>query len=159
MVAAQSTMPRTGMHLINTRKAAIASELAASKSTSIDGDRSTVLGRDFLSVLIRSNLATAAPPAAQLSSNETLCQISVYIAAGFDTTCSALSWPLFALSRAPGAQYRRRRRVGCVGLRARHAALPRLDGPRGAAPARAHHEHHARLRPSAFPPSRTGAGT
>ncbi|KZP05126.1 hypothetical protein FIBSPDRAFT_877880 [Athelia psychrophila] len=82
-------------------------ELVALNSTAIDGD-STVLGRDPLSVLIRSKLATAATPAAQLSSSETLLQISMFIAAGFETTSSALSWALFALSGAPGAQMKLR---------------------------------------------------
>ncbi|KZP19241.1 cytochrome P450 [Athelia psychrophila] len=109
MADAQSTMRRIGTHLIDTRKAA----LASSKSTAIDGD-STVLGRDLLSVLIRSNLASAGTPAAQLSSAETLCQISTFIAAGFETTSSALSWALFALSGAPGAQMKLREAMRAV---------------------------------------------
>ncbi|KZP19247.1 hypothetical protein FIBSPDRAFT_932937 [Athelia psychrophila] len=108
IAAAQSTVHHAPhRHLIDKCKVAIVIELAALNSTVIDGD-STVLGRDPLSVLIRSKLATAATPAAQLSSSETLLQISMFIAAGFETTSSALSWALFALSGAPGAQMKLR---------------------------------------------------
>lgn len=107
MAAAQATMRRIGTQLIDARKADVAAELAASKSagSGIDGD-STVLGRDLLSVLIRSSLAPSegGKEGGQLSHSETLCQISTFIAAGFETTSSALSWALFALSGAPGAQ-------------------------------------------------------
>ncbi|KAF7974757.1 hypothetical protein HWV62_11347 [Athelia sp. TMB] len=103
MAAAQATMHRIGTQLIDARRAQVEAELRASKAGAdgIDGD-TTVLGRDLLSVLIRSNLTTA--PAARLSPRETLCQISTFIAAGFETTSSALSWALLALANSPHTQ-------------------------------------------------------
>ncbi|KAF7967767.1 hypothetical protein HWV62_33223 [Athelia sp. TMB] len=107
MAAAQATMHRIGTRLIGARRAQVEAELLAAKAGSdgIDGD-TTVLGRDLLSVLIRSNLTTT--PAARLSPRETLCQISTFIAAGFETTSSALSWALLALANSPHSQQKLR---------------------------------------------------
>ena len=39
-----------------------------------------------------------------MSLNELLCQISTFLAAGHETSSSALTWTLYALSRCPSAQ-------------------------------------------------------
>jgi hypothetical protein len=43
-----------------------------------------------------------------MSINEILCQISTFLAAGNDTTASAISWTLYALSTSPSSQSRLR---------------------------------------------------
>ncbi|ETW81977.1 cytochrome P450 monooxygenase 83 [Heterobasidion irregulare TC 32-1] len=78
----------------------------------IEGDR-TMLGRDILSVLIRSNMAST--PAQQLSLSEVLSQISTFLAAGHETTASALTWTLYALARAPDEQHRLRSALRALG--------------------------------------------
>ncbi|KAF7357654.1 Cytochrome P450 [Mycena sanguinolenta] len=62
MIRAHETMRRIGLELIEERSRAVIEEqreVLSGKSGEIDGDK-TILGRDILSVLIRSNLATTA---------------------------------------------------------------------------------------------------
>ncbi|EJC98034.1 cytochrome P450 [Fomitiporia mediterranea MF3/22] len=82
-----------GLGLIAERKEAILAESALTGSKEDPKD----LGNDLLSVLIRSNLATM--PSQQMSTQEILCQISTFMAAGHETTASALVWILYALSQ------------------------------------------------------------
>ena len=44
-----------------------------------------------------------------------LSQISTFLAAGHETTASALTWTLYALARAPAAQSRLRRALRACG--------------------------------------------
>ncbi|KAI0061590.1 cytochrome P450 [Artomyces pyxidatus] len=85
MEGAQATMRRIGMQLIAERRADAECQ-----------------GRDILSVLVRAN--TASDPTHALTLNEILSQISTFLAAGHETTASALCWTLFALARAPDIQ-------------------------------------------------------
>ncbi|KAJ7242872.1 cytochrome P450 [Mycena haematopus] len=104
MSQAHETMRRIGLELIEERSRAVIEEqreVLAGKSGEVDGDK-TILGRDILSVLIRSNIATTADQ--NMSVNEVLCQISTFIAAGHETTSSALTWCLYALVQNPLAQ-------------------------------------------------------
>ena len=55
---------------------------------------------------VRANAATS--PSHALTHSEMLSQISTFIAAGHETTASALTWTLYALARAPTAQARLR---------------------------------------------------
>jgi cytochrome P450 len=55
---------------------------------------------------VRSSLTTS--PSQQMSIPEILCQISTFLAAGNDTTASALCWALYALSVSPRCQSRLR---------------------------------------------------
>ncbi|KAJ7070036.1 cytochrome P450 [Mycena amicta] len=109
MARATETMRRIGMGLIEERRLAVEEEQrrALLEKGVIDGDK-TVLGRDLLSVLIRSNLSTAPGPNTTMSVEEVLCQISTFIAAGHETTASALTWALYALVQNPEVQRRLR---------------------------------------------------
>ncbi|KIJ54870.1 hypothetical protein M422DRAFT_24767 [Sphaerobolus stellatus SS14] len=60
-------------------------------------------GRDLLSLLIKSNLATSTKD--RMSQDEILSQMSTFMVAGHETTSSALAWGLYALSLHP--QYQR----------------------------------------------------
>ena len=57
-------------------------------------------------LLVRANAATS--PSQALTHSEMLSQISTFLAAGHETTASALTWTLYALARAPAAQTRLR---------------------------------------------------
>ena len=49
-----------------------------------------------------------------MSLNELLCQISTFLAAGHETSSSALTWTLYALSRCPSAQAKLREELRSV---------------------------------------------
>ncbi|KAI0051085.1 cytochrome P450 [Auriscalpium vulgare] len=109
MQSAQATMRRIGLQLIEERKAAASppsSPSGPSPPYSLDPprvdagvDAKTSNGRDILSVLVRAN--TASEPGQALTITEILSQISTFLAAGHETTASALSWTLFALAQTP----------------------------------------------------------
>lgn len=101
MSAAQATMRRIGLALIQERRETVSNERREKKTMLLDGDK-TILGRDILSVLIRSNLSASSSE--QMSLSEILCQISTFIAAGHETTSSALTWCLYALVTNPNVQ-------------------------------------------------------
>lgn len=56
---------------------------------------------------VRSSLATSAQ-SQQMSIKEILCQVSTLMAAGHETTSSALAWALYALAKCPVSQSRLR---------------------------------------------------
>ncbi|KAI0356106.1 cytochrome P450 [Trametes cingulata] len=103
---ATATMRKIGTELIEQRREPVLAKTqevaqASEKQRCIEGDK-TVLGRDLLSVLIRSNAAEI--PTQRMSMNETLCQISTFLAAGHETSSSSLTWTLYALARNPAIQ-------------------------------------------------------
>ncbi|KAI0088539.1 cytochrome P450 [Irpex rosettiformis] len=100
--AATATMHRIGSELIEER-------LRNIMASSPQDDSSQTDGRDLLSVLLRSSLA--AIPTQQLSTKEILCQISTFLAAGHETSSSALTWTLYALSRSPRIQHKLRQQL------------------------------------------------
>ncbi|KAJ7175393.1 cytochrome P450 [Mycena filopes] len=129
MTKAQETMRRIGLELIEERSRAVIDEhrqVLSGKNGGIDGDK-TILGRDILSVLIRSNIATTASQ--NMSVNEVLCQISTFIAAGHETTSSALTWCLYALVQHPLVQRKLRAALRDVEreLQSEHPELAEAD--------------------------------
>ncbi|PIL23484.1 cytochrome P450 [Ganoderma sinense ZZ0214-1] len=74
--------------------------------------RFTVFDRDLLSVLVRSNISEV--QGQRMSLNELLCQISTFLAAGHETSSSALTWTLYALARCPSAQTKLREELRSV---------------------------------------------
>ena len=68
----------------------------------------------------------ASTPAQQLSLSEVLSQISTFLAAGHETTASALTWTLYALARAPDEQHRLRSALRALGP---SSAPPRTQAP------------------------------
>ncbi|KAG6811254.1 hypothetical protein H0H93_014490, partial [Arthromyces matolae] len=85
--SAQATMRRIGTQLLYESKMA-----AQDKSTT----RSQ--SRDLLSLLVRSNLATDLPKHQRMSDDEVVDQVPTFLVAGHETTSTATSWALFALS-------------------------------------------------------------
>ncbi|KAF7297700.1 Cytochrome P450 [Mycena kentingensis (nom. inval.)] len=123
MARATATMRRIGMGLIEERSRAVMEEQrrALQDKGAVEGDK-TVLGRDLLSVLIRSNLSTGTR--STMSVEEVLCQISAFIAAGHETTASALTWTLYALVQHPHVQTRLRTRLSNLERELREADPP-----------------------------------
>ncbi|RPD61233.1 cytochrome P450 [Lentinus tigrinus ALCF2SS1-6] len=116
MQEANATMRRIGMELIEQRRAGVSEKVERSGSESekagaIEGDK-TVLDRDLLSVLIRSNISEV--PTQRMSINEILCQISTFLAAGHETSSSSLTWTLYALARSPSVQAKLREELRSV---------------------------------------------
>ncbi|KAF8158235.1 cytochrome P450 [Crassisporium funariophilum] len=103
MIQAQATMRRIGLSLIDEKRKAVEQEALSPK---FNASEKEMKGRDLLSVLIRSNMSSE--PNQRMSVDEVLCQISTFLTAGHETTSSALSWCLYALSRSPLSQSRLR---------------------------------------------------
>ncbi|KAK7000537.1 cytochrome P450 [Favolaschia claudopus] len=60
--------------------------------------------RDLLSTLLKANLSTAVPDTQRLNDREVIAQIPNFFLAGHETTSSAVSWALYALSEHPLVQ-------------------------------------------------------
>lgn len=126
MVQAQNTMRRIGLDLINEKRRTIGRHpIGVQETVGITKkDKTSEIevepahGRDLLSVLsqsspsnyektflihpssldtVRSNISST--PSQRMSIDEVLCQISTFLAAGHETTCSALTWCLYALAK------------------------------------------------------------
>ncbi|KAJ7617984.1 cytochrome P450 [Roridomyces roridus] len=99
---ARDTMKTIADRIISGSKAELAAE-AQSKDTaapvSLQGKR------DLLSVLLKSNIAAEALPESQRMSDADLAaQIPTFLLAGHETTSTAASWMLHALSHHPAIQ-------------------------------------------------------
>ena len=64
-----------------------------------------------------------------MSLNEILCQISTFLAAGHETSSSALTWTLYALARAPAVQARLREELRTLPLPPSHPLSPPAPAP------------------------------
>ncbi|KAL4249283.1 Cytochrome P450 monooxygenase [Abortiporus biennis] len=128
---ARNTMRRIGMGLINDRKQ------ESHQSTSFSPDSVTSSDptpkRDLLSILVKSNYSEDSEcseagetiderqrrkKAGRMSMEEILCQISTFLAAGHETTSSAIVWTLYALAQNMSIQNELRERlrkdiIGC----------------------------------------------
>ncbi|KAI0720686.1 cytochrome P450 [Cerioporus squamosus] len=132
MQEANATMRRIGMELIEQRRAGVSEKAEHPTSLSektgvIEGDK-TVLDRDLLSVLIRSNISEV--PTQRMSINEILCQISTFLAAGHETSSSSLTWTLYALARAPSVQAKLREELRSVPVPTPPSSPPCSPPPR-----------------------------
>ncbi|KAI6040266.1 cytochrome-450 hydroxylase [Pisolithus marmoratus] len=65
-------------------------------------------GKDLLTLLIKSNLATDLPSDQRISDADILHNINTFMFAGSDTTSLALTWTLYLLAKHPEAQRRLR---------------------------------------------------
>ncbi|VDC03529.1 unnamed protein product [Peniophora sp. CBMAI 1063] len=81
-----------------------------------------VVGRDLLTLLVRSNMATDVPDNQRLSDEEVLAQIPTFLVAGHETSSGALAWCLHALAEAPSVQEKLRRELTGV-----HHDVPSFD--------------------------------
>jgi cytochrome P450 len=92
-------MSRIGSQLLSSSKSVLTSQ---KPSSSIE--RSDVLGRDLLSLLVKANMATDLKEGQKMADNDVLGQIATFIVAGHETTSSGTTWALYALCLSPSTQ-------------------------------------------------------
>ncbi|KAJ7746530.1 cytochrome P450 [Mycena olivaceomarginata] len=101
----QAVMQRIGLRLIQESK----DEMA--QSGTFEKGRS----RDLLSLLVRANTAKDLPASQRLSDEDVLAQVPTFLVAGHETTSTATTWALFALTQNLAAQTRLRNELLEVG--------------------------------------------
>ncbi|OCH86066.1 cytochrome P450 [Obba rivulosa] len=99
---ARTVMRRIGMQLVAEKKASVRQALAGEKFGSVD--TKALHGRDLLTVLIKANMASDLADNLRLSDEDVLWQVPTFLVAGHETTSSATTWCLYALTQAPEAQ-------------------------------------------------------
>ncbi|KAJ7899843.1 cytochrome P450 [Mycena leptocephala] len=99
---ARRAMDSIGRQIVASSKAA----LSASEGGKAFGGK-----RDLLSVLLRSTLSTEVPENQRLSEAEVIALIPTFLFAGHETTSSAVSWALHALSLNTAAQSKLRQEL------------------------------------------------
>ncbi|XP_006455441.1 hypothetical protein AGABI2DRAFT_209906 [Agaricus bisporus var. bisporus H97] len=92
---AKETMDRISIQLVNESRAAITSE---------GQDKNFNRRRDLLSLLVKANVSADLPEHQRMNEKDVLAQIPTFIIAGHETTSTAASWALFALSTHPDVQ-------------------------------------------------------
>ncbi|KAG0696191.1 cytochrome P450 [Suillus ampliporus] len=100
--AAQKTMGRISRQLLRDAKAAVISSHGIDKGGSIE--KSSLQGRDLLSLLVRANMATDIPENQRTSDEDVLAQVPTFLVAGHETTSTATTWALYALCLRPDIQ-------------------------------------------------------
>ncbi|KAJ7075216.1 cytochrome P450 [Mycena belliarum] len=96
--AAQAEMIRIGRQLLASSKRDIADT----------GTFETGRARDLLNLLVRANTSKEVPMHQRLSDEDVLAQVPTFLVAGHETTSTALTWALFALTQNMKAQTRLR---------------------------------------------------
>ncbi|KAI0634029.1 cytochrome P450 [Trametes polyzona] len=109
---AQATMRRIGAQLIAEKKAAILREESEKKSGGVSGR--SIQGRDLLTLLLKANMATDIPDSQRLSDEDVVAQVPTFLVAGHETTSTATTWCLYALTQAPEAQRKLREELLAV---------------------------------------------
>ncbi|KIJ41087.1 hypothetical protein M422DRAFT_60506 [Sphaerobolus stellatus SS14] len=97
---ATEVMDRLGRQLIRSKKQVILAEaLARGKSgAQTYVEKNIVTTRDLLSRLIMANMANDLPDNQRLTDDEVLAQIPTFLVAGHETTATATTWCLYAVS-------------------------------------------------------------
>ncbi|KAN0097939.1 Cytochrome P450 [Tylopilus felleus] len=124
---AQRTMTRIGKQLMSSAKAAA----RASATEKGEIGKSSLHGRDLLSLLIKANMATDIPESQRLPDEDVLAQVPTFLAAGHETTSTASTWALYAMTKAPEVQIKLREELVSVDTETpsmdQLMALPYLD--------------------------------
>ncbi|KAI9062669.1 cytochrome P450 [Trametes sanguinea] len=103
---AQRMMRRIGSELIAQKKTEILRASSEKKTGGIG--RQSLQGRDLLTLLIKANMATDIPDNQRLSDDDVLAQVPTFLVAGHETTSTATTWCLYALTQAPAVQQKLR---------------------------------------------------
>jgi cytochrome P450 len=94
-------MKRIGTQLLRESKAAL--EATSSEKGGSVG-KNSMRARDLLSLLIRANMATDLPDNQRLDDADVLAQVPTFLVAGHETTSTATTWALYALTQNQAAQ-------------------------------------------------------
>ncbi|KAF9235960.1 cytochrome P450 [Melanogaster broomeanus] len=123
----QRTMTRIGKELLTSAKAT--ARARATEKGEIE--KSSLHGRDLLTLLVKANMATDIPDSQRLSDEDVLAQIPTFLVAGHETTSTATTWALYAMALAPDIQTKLREELISVGTDTLSMedlmALPYLD--------------------------------
>ncbi|ETW77148.1 hypothetical protein HETIRDRAFT_152123 [Heterobasidion irregulare TC 32-1] len=111
--AAQNTMMRVGQELLAEKKNAILAGNAGHEHKMGRGAQE-FQGRDLLSLLIKANMATDLPEGSRMVDHDVLAQIATFIVAGHETTSTAVTWALFALSNNLDTQTKLRKELASL---------------------------------------------
>ncbi|KAI0656548.1 cytochrome P450 [Cubamyces menziesii] len=106
VLGAGAVIKRVGMQLVAERKAAILREASEMHKDGIE--RKDLKDRDLLTLLIKANMAKDIPESQRLSDQDVLGQIPTFLLAGHETTSTAATWALYALSQKPEVQQKLR---------------------------------------------------
>ncbi|KAF8131022.1 cytochrome P450 [Boletus edulis] len=121
------TMNRIGRELLSEAKAA-ARESATEKG---EIEKKNLHGRDLLSLLVKANMATDIPESQRLCDEDVLAQVPTFLVAGHETTSTATTWALFAMTNTPETQMKLREELLSVDTETPSMdelmALPYLD--------------------------------
>ncbi|KAG9318254.1 cytochrome P450 [Chiua virens] len=125
--AAQNTMARIGKELLSDAKAAA----RASATEKGEIEKNSLHGRDLLSLLVKANMATDIPENQRLCDEDVLAQVPTFLVAGHETTSTAVTWALYAMTTAPQVQRKLREELLSVDTETPSMeelmALPYLD--------------------------------
>ncbi|KAJ7262670.1 cytochrome P450 [Mycena haematopus] len=99
MASSRATMMRIGRKLLQDSSKEMAESGTFEKSRS---------RRDLLSLLVRANTSKDIPASQRLSDEDVLAQVPTFLVAGHETTSTATTWALFALTQNLPAQKRLR---------------------------------------------------
>lgn len=89
---ASRTMDRIGKQLLSDSKTALAHGEKMEKTS--------WKSRDLLSLLLRANMATDLPESQRMTDEDVLAQVPTFLVAGHETTGTATTWALYALTQA-----------------------------------------------------------
>ncbi|KAJ7258932.1 cytochrome P450 [Mycena rebaudengoi] len=78
------------------------------------GDKDFSSRRDLFSLLLKANMAADVPGKSRLSDEEVIAQIPTFFVAGHETTSTAITWALYALSKNQSAQNKLREELMTV---------------------------------------------
>ncbi|KAF8127233.1 cytochrome P450 [Boletus edulis] len=142
---ARRTMARIGNELLSDAKAAA----HASATEKGEIEKNSLHGRDLLSLLVKANMATDIPESQRLSDEDVLArtfsplrnlsfdsyaffvEVPTFLVAGHETTSTAVTWALFAMTKAPEIQVKLREELLSVDTETPSMdelmALPYLD--------------------------------
>ncbi|KAJ7063948.1 cytochrome P450 [Mycena amicta] len=98
VLEAQATMQRIGRRLLAESKREIAE----------NGTFETGHGRDLLTLLVKANTSKDVPESQRLCDEDVIAQVPTFLVAGHETTSTAVTWALFALTQSPAVQSRLR---------------------------------------------------
>ncbi|KAJ6530003.1 cytochrome P450 [Mycena vulgaris] len=102
---AKAKMSEIGHELLLDGKAAV---------KAAGGDKDFSSRRDLFSLLLKANMAADVPGKSRLSDEEVIAQIPAFFIAGHETTSTAITWALYALSQNQSAQSKLREELMTV---------------------------------------------
>ncbi|KAF8309460.1 cytochrome P450 [Clavulina sp. PMI_390] len=96
---ALETMTRIGKRIVAEKGAAIRAGIS-----SLDGSKSSSVGKDLISLLLKANMDEELKPSQRLSDDEVAAQITTFLLVGNETTATAINWSIYGMLKYPHVQ-------------------------------------------------------